>query len=161
MTDIELGWVAGIVDGEGCIHISKLQSVPTCRSPVYRLVLRVTMGHLPTVQRLHTLTGQGTVQKHAPRGPQTNASYTWMCQQLQTAAILRQLRPYLVTKAVEADLGLKFAALPLSPRGGQCVPRVLLAQREKMYWAMRRLKPRWRFSSAHNGRQHRRSRPKE
>jgi hypothetical protein len=147
----DLAWVAGIVDGEGCISIIRHPPTPgsRCRSNRYTLHVKVTMGHKSTISRLVEVMGVGTLQNHAPRGPRTNASYSWIAQARHGEQAIRLMRPYLLTKAKEADVALAFMALPLAPRGGrggsQVIPAGLQRKRSQLYWRLRRLKPRWRF----------------
>ena len=109
----DLCWAAGVVDGEGCISINKNKpsSRRGCINPVYVLLLKVTMGHEPTVRRLHALFQEGSVQPRPPRNSRENASYTWIVQSLQAARVLQALQPYLFTKAKEAAVALSFARL--------------------------------------------------
>jgi hypothetical protein len=153
MTSTELAWAAGIVDGEGCISIIRYgpEHAARCKTVRHILHLKVTMGHLGTIQRLRGLTGLGTVQNHAARSIKVNASFSWIAQSRSAESALRLLRPYLVTKAAEADVGLAFMALPIAKRGGRnggcAVPPALLRKRDALYWKLRKLKARWRFYS--------------
>ena len=150
-TEVELAWAAGILDGEGCISIILTPPGKYSVTPRHVLHVKVTMGHLPTVERFAVILGNGTVQKHAARSTRTNASYSYIVQARKADAVLQLLRPYLVTKAEEADVAFEFAALPLGPRGGKkggkAVPQEILELRNHCYWKLRRLKPRWRFYS--------------
>lgn len=149
----DVAWAAGILDGEGCISI--IRTPPSrsarCRSNRYTFQLKVTMGHKPTVQRLVDLFG-GTVQDHQPRTERQNASHSWIAGARIGERALKMMRPYLITKAKEADVGLAFMDLPLAPRGGRWggkpVPDGLQKKRTELYWRLRRLKPRWRFRKA-------------
>ncbi len=117
----DFAWAAGLIDGEGCIAIATYDAdhAPGCTSRRYVLILKVTMGHRPTVERIAQLLGVGTVQDHVARSARVNASYSWVAQSRKAEAALRAVRPYLVTKAKEADVALAFMALPLARRGGR------------------------------------------
>jgi hypothetical protein len=149
MKKTDAAWAAGIVDGEGCIVINRSAPNGTQRTRTYRLVIKVTMGHKPTIERLHTLFGIGSMQNHQPKSERMNASHSWICQARQSATVLKTIRPYLVTKADEADLAFKFLALPAIIRGGAHgqikMPLHMEQERDRLYWAMRQAKSRWRF----------------
>lgn len=151
MTELELAWAAGLIDGEGCVFINRSRRVLASRqqTDTYRLVLKVTMGCRTTVDRLQTIFGVGTVQNHAPASDKVNASYSWICQSAQAKAVFDLVQPYSVTKSAEIAVALRFASLPLNERGGRGGSKLmdpgLVAQREALYWELRKLKSRWRF----------------
>jgi len=141
------------MDGEGCISIVRVPAgrQKGCIRDRYTLALKVTMGHRPTVEKLQEILGLGTVQNHVPRSSRVNASYSWVCQSRKAESVLQRIRPYLLTKAKEADVALEFMRLPLALTGGRGGNSVtspsLMGKREKLYWKLRQLKPRWRFYS--------------
>ncbi len=149
--EVDLAWAAGLIDGEGCVSVVTYEAehAERCTTRRYVLVLKVTMGHRPTVERIASLLGVGTVQAHVAKSARVNASYSWVAQSRRAEAALRAVRPYLVTKAKEADVALAFMALPLArrggPRGSRNTPLALLRARERLYWKLRKMKPRWRF----------------
>lgn len=152
MKKTDLAWVAGIIDGEGCIHISRNRASTHTHATTLRhsLYLKVTMGHKPTVDRLHALFQLGSVQKAtAARKKVWNAAFSWVCCGQSAAEVLRQCLPYLLTKAKEAEVALAFVALPKASRGGRGgtkeTPVRLLRQRDRLCLKLRKLKPSYRF----------------
>jgi hypothetical protein len=148
MDGYAVAWAAGIIDGEGCITISRQRPGTGGRvNPSHRLYLKVTMGHQPTVELLRQIFRVGSV--HLQRGGRWNDAHTWLVAARQAGDVLLAVRPYLFTKAVEADLALQFLDLPRSPRGGrggnQPLPPELLAERERLFAALRDTKPSARF----------------
>jgi len=111
------------------------------------------MGCEETVCCFGTVVEQGTFQNHVRESREAtkkvNASYSWVAMSRKAEQILKLLRPYLITKAREADVALKFMALPDGRTGGRGgskpVDPVLLAERHRLYLECCRLKPRWRF----------------
>lgn len=153
MIDTEIAWLAGIFDGEGCITISRQKPGKDGRKNwSYRLYLKVTMGHELTINRIFALTGIGTVT--IQKSKHHNQAWTWWAASREALNVLDQLRPYLVTKALEADLAFEWGALPLAPRGGrgggQEVPQDLLAARHSLFEQMRDAKPSARFRKEKN-----------
>lgn len=116
-----LAWAAGLFDGEGCIFISR-QTRISRPSVGYALKTSVSMVHLPTLERLRDVVGAGNVYGHrSGRNPRSRQSWQWCAYNKRAMLVLRLLRPFLTTKAKEADLALRYAELPKTyyPKGGR------------------------------------------
>lgn len=150
-TDTELAWAAGIVDGEGCLHINRhrLQENDRRTNESFRAVLKVTMGHLATIEKLAEIFEIGTIHQHVERNSRINRSYSYITQCLQTGHVVQMVLPYLITKREEAVLVLDFLSLPNGDIGGsggnRCQTSEEVEARLRYYWQMRMLKSRWRF----------------
>lgn len=145
-TDTECAWAAGIIDGEGCLTIRAREPVkPGTWSVSHSLFLKVTMGHKPTVERLAEMFGVGSVHMQDSRGERLNASWTWWVASRKAHVVLLAVRPYLVTKAHEADIGLEFLSGPMTARGRHRLPPEVVAERERLRILMRDAKPTARF----------------
>lgn len=85
----ETAWLAGIIEGEGCLVNRKDQCV----------VINVTMTDEDVVRRIHLLTGAGNVT--GPYGPYGGAgkwseSYQWNCgKREEVVPLLRSIYPWL------------------------------------------------------------------
>ncbi|MEI2678551.1 MAG: hypothetical protein V9G29_12240 [Burkholderiaceae bacterium] len=139
---MEISYAAGIVDGEGCIHISKTQ-VPGRLHPTYRLVLSIGQNHhgllvrvaraLEVPLRIYSI--KRTVSMNR------DAEVLSICDQHAHQA-LRVLLPHLTRKAPEAEVAIdayergRFRAHP-GARGHE--PEVW-AIRERSYRKLRRMK---------------------
>lgn len=147
----QLAWAAGIFDGEGCISIGYAKPQPKSRhhKPSYRLTVRVTMGHEPTVRRFAEIAGTSTVHDHGARTERANASWTWLAMARKGEAALKLLQPYLLTKAAECEIALEFMALPDVRRGGRNgsppMDPELLRRKHELYLACANAKPRARL----------------
>ena len=146
-----VAWAAGILDGEGCITMNRQRPGTGGRiNPSHRLFVKVTMGHRPTVDRLREIFGVGSV--HVQRSARWNDAYSWWVASRQAGFVLRTVRPYLVTKAAEAELAMEFLALPSGTTGGRLgnapLPPELIAERERLFVALRDAKPSARFRAA-------------
>lgn len=150
MEPLKVAWAAGIIDGEGCITITKQQPGSGGRvNPSHRLYVKVSMGHLPTVERLREIFGRGAITTWRSKSPRENDAYCWWVAARDAQAVLDAVRPHLVTKAEEADIGLEFLALPRFLTGGKGGNRPLapetVAQREALFVRLRDAKPTARF----------------
>jgi len=105
LTMAELGWVAGLIDGEGCLGIVNLQQLPI------RFMLRVVMTDRRGPDRLKWLLG-GTVRcqlKKAPRQP----AWCWTCRQRTLVPLLKAVVSHLFIKCDEAAAVLQHLDAPL------------------------------------------------
>jgi hypothetical protein len=148
MTPIQLGWLAGIIDGEGCITVTKQKpGSGGRRNTSHRLYLKVTMCDEATIDHIKAITGTGA--KTSSKIGAWSRSWTWWAANVQATAIIKRVRRHLITKAYEADLALEWRALGLSPAGGhrgsQPIPPDLLRERERLFVALRDAKPSARF----------------
>lgn len=98
---MNLAYLAGLLDGEGCIYTS--MSGP---GPHYRKVaVAVQMCH-PEGPKAFQATFGGTISIRAPYG-NTRKMFVWRRSGgIVVSRILTALRPYLRVKAFEADLAL-------------------------------------------------------
>lgn len=152
MEEAERGYLAGIIDGEGCITISRQAGGSGGRvNTSHRLYLKITMGHWETLAKCQRIAG-GVGSMHLQRGGQWNDAWSWVVATQQAGAIIREVRDLLVTKAEEADVALEFLALPSGLTGGKggnkTLPPELVAARQDCFERLRDLKPSARFRAA-------------
>lgn len=91
-------YVAGLIDGEGCIHVEKTRG--TYRA---RLTIGMTEVALHLLQELKGEWG-GTLYQLRPATDRWAAAWTWYASGPIAKAILLEVRPYLRLKAEQADL---------------------------------------------------------
>lgn len=93
-------WCAGLIDGEGSIGIYG-----------GKIMLRVVMTDEHTIRTLQARLG-GPVRRWERAAPRMTV-WRWYCRSRDLLAVLKRLRPYLVTKAVEADAAIRLLTNPL------------------------------------------------
>lgn len=114
LTELELAWLGGLFDGEGCLFLAVRTDYPTHRS--IRCDIRVGMAHHDTIDRVADMltailgsddsVGLATEKRVIKRErPLRNATVHGRRSVLR---VLEVLRPYLFTKALEADLALSY-----------------------------------------------------
>jgi hypothetical protein len=135
----QLAWLAGLIDGEGCISLTRRNPQPhnASISYNYRLILKVSMCHLPTVLRCRELTGVGTLHSQQKQHAHYSSAYVWFCNAGDAETVLEALLPWFVTKREEALTALDFLRLPLAKRGGNGGGDTVseeLEQRRSEYW---------------------------
>lgn len=144
----QLAWLAGLIDGEGCISLTRRspQRKNRCVSPNYRLILKVSMCHLATVRRCREITGLGTLQMQEAQKQHYTSAFTWFCNATDAELVIEAVLPWLVTKREEALVALDFLRLPQAKRGGANGSSAVdaeLEQRRSEYWEkLRSLKTR-------------------
>lgn len=149
--DLAVAWASGVFDGEGCITISRQRPGTGGRvNPSYRLYLKVTMGHRPTIDRLRSVFGVGSI--HEQRSERYNTAWSWLVATRQAGEVLAAMRPHLVTKASEMEIAFRFLALPSGLTGGRrgnapLSPAAVRA-RQELFEEMRDAKPSARFRAA-------------
>lgn len=134
----EYAWVAGLIDGEGCIDA---RSVWNKRTGVrnYDLRVRVEMTHKATIEAIKSITKVGALWPRSDKRPHRRPIYQWACWDKEAAWVLRRCLPFLVTKKAEAILGIEFAE-GIEPGRGKPLSPATIAKRESLIRAIRALK---------------------
>ncbi len=143
-TVAETAWAAGIVDGEGCIHISRGCTKTRRRLRLgkwvsgtrydYRLIVKVKMTHAPTIRRLGALFPASAIYGQKLGKPHYSPPLSVQWNNRKARQFLLAIRPYLFTKAREADLALLY---PLVSRSEAPAYKPL---KETLYAKLRNLK---------------------
>ncbi len=108
MSIAEIAYLAGLVDGEGCIMINRFA---TSRSPIgfqYRIILEITMCERDTIEFIADKFDRPIEQRIIPSG-KTAFKVIWRNQ--PAASILELLVPYLHGKRKQAEVCLEFQKL--------------------------------------------------
>ncbi len=141
---VNLAWAAGLIDGEGCISITKCRPRGENINILYSLTIGVNMVDRPTIYRLKHLFGGGKISKKKPtrteNGTMRRTFYTWAISSKQAKQALEWLLPYSITKKSQMSLGIRFQNR-MSPTN-QTLTDAELAVRERFYRRMRLIKTR-------------------
>lgn len=103
---IELAYLAGIIDGEGCISVSYTYGK---NKPYPRALLKVAMCDKAPINALKLFFG-GRVEPQKVYGPQ-RPQWIWRVHGAQARGILTLLLPYLRVKGPQAELALELQSL--------------------------------------------------
>lgn len=118
MTNEEMAYLAGLIDGEGYLGIARSRTSAAakgCKRGIsYRLMLSVKMTDIRPLEFAHRTTGVGTVRVER-RVEGQRLVYGWDVWSRQAAELIRQIRPWLLVKGEVADLCLEFQAAMRSP----------------------------------------------
>lgn len=116
LTVAQAAYLAGIIDGEGYIGITRSKtsvSAKGCKRGVsYRLLVCVKMVNPSALYFAQDVTGLGRVKNGTPRqNPKHRNVFTWEVWSRQAASMLKQLKPYLLVKAEQADCAIRFQSI--------------------------------------------------
>jgi hypothetical protein len=125
-----LAYLAGIVDGEGHIGMTKIK-----RGDWYRFHSKFVIGMAtPFVMELHKMCGKiGTVRKHIYQIKHYKDRYDWWVSSNGSRALLPKLLPYLRLKKQQAIMLLEYLELA-SHKDRSAEYRVKV---ENIYWSLR------------------------
>jgi len=131
LSDVEVGYVAGIIDGEGHIGITLHRREPYT---LFSVRVEITNTSLDLHEWLVRKFG-GSCHVHWKKRYSTNHSpaFRWRIDSVGARKILELVRPYLKVKRQQADLALQFISLD-----SKRVPSV----RAEMYERMKELNKR-------------------
>lgn len=152
MSDSERAWLAGVIDGEGSIFLSKVSGANYRRGFFYRPQMAVSNTSRSFLIRVGEVVGEGTVQL-AQRG-NGNWKTRWMY--CAVAGVLRvvlpQIIPHMIIKRAQAEKMLEFLAFvdQNSILGSREVPPRYYEGLDKFYWTIRKLNEKGRMESSHH-----------
>jgi hypothetical protein len=133
--ETELAWLAGFVDGEGCVRIARDKN-KAGRSTPYTYYLSVQISQKdPTVLRRIKETWGGTMWC---KNPERNGGvWNYHIKARKAQALLEAILPHLVLKREQAEMALAFQERRLSHPGPVQSDRTL---DDEDYWALREAK---------------------
>ena len=104
LSPVELSYIAGLLDGEGCITIVKGNHRRKGKNTSTEYALHVSLSnqHIPTLNYLKSVTGLGSVS--CSRG----YDYKWCLSSQQALEVLKYLTPYLKIKLKQTGVAIQF-----------------------------------------------------
>lgn len=112
MTEVELAYLAGIVDGEGTISLRTVSNQAARRRWSWRLTVLVTNNDFALLDWIAQTTGKGWISKSVRYRGKTNPIGTWHESEPQRLIVLLEnLMPYLIVKKPQAELVLAAARI--------------------------------------------------
>lgn len=140
----ELAYMAGMFDGEGCIHIARVHTKK--RNLTYQLVCKISMYSLSTLETFKASFG-GSIRREVihEKSNKYGLLHSWAIWGNSSISFLNQLMPYLHIKKAEANLAIEFQskkAIGASKGawGNRVKTKETIALEEQQYLLMRSLK---------------------
>lgn len=107
ITETNLAWAAGFIDGEGCIALCHHNQVIKGKSyESYPLRLSVSNTDLRCLERLKGMFGGSINRANRAARPHHKPCWSWYCQAAKAENALIALLPYLFSKKEQAELGI-------------------------------------------------------
>jgi hypothetical protein len=123
LTPIQAAYVAGIIDGEGTITLTRLS-----RRQNRRVVVSVSSTELSLLLYLRSVIGMGRLTTKVRARQHHSQSFTYTLSSRQALGLLKQVVPHLRTyKLARASMVLK-KYVRLTPRNGRYTPSQRLAR---------------------------------
>lgn len=104
LSDTELAYIAGIIDGEGCITINHARNWQCLSGYTNMLQIKVAMTTYQVPYWLLDKCG-GSLREQPSKH---KLIYVWTISSKQVADLLRQLLPYLKNTKAQAEIAIKF-----------------------------------------------------
>jgi hypothetical protein len=105
-----LGWAAGFLDGEGCIHIAKQRRKGTW-SDTYRLGVHIAQNDIATLEHFREVVGiEAPIYATSRASNHKRQCFTLNYSGHAAIALLNKLVPFLCRKRVEAEAARSFWA---------------------------------------------------
>ncbi|MGD9643968.1 MAG: LAGLIDADG family homing endonuclease [Elusimicrobiales bacterium] len=116
MTDVELGWLAGLIDGEGCITLTRAHQRDSIRP-----ILQITNTSLPLLEKAQRLIEELSGKRPNIKIQSNRGKFGYRtCYIIQIrrhatiASVLRALTPHMVAKREQTELVLAFVESRMS-----------------------------------------------
>ena len=116
MTDIEKGYIAGLIDGEGTVTLTRQKASQKFRYPV----LEMTSTTLPMLEKLKELAGGGAISNQKKYSENWKQSWHYQLRGDKVIALLDEVKEYLLEpkKKYRADL-ICSTYKAVTPRNGK------------------------------------------
>ena len=145
-TTNQIAYLAGVIDSDGCIAITKARKTALMRrtqrivNPRYVLRITITNTSMKLMDWLVENFG-GTLRRKGRAKVIHKVAYDWIYDNGKAIFILELIKPFLIVKQKQAELGISFIENWEYPKGGQGsrVPVAEVERREKCWKAMREL----------------------
>lgn len=113
MKETDIAYIAGIIDGEGCITVSICSPYLKHKevSQVYAPIIRVAMTDKNIIYWLQNITGEGNIYFIKSRNYRHKDIWDWRLSTGNGARLLKQIKPYLKVKRLQAELFIELAEI--------------------------------------------------
>ena len=125
LSDTEAAYVAGIIDGEGTIGLTRLHSGENRRP-----VVSVSSTERPLLEYIKSIVGAGRITNKACSSPHHSPSFAYVVVNRQALAVLQRVKPFLRTYKAERARLLLDEYLKVTPRNGRYTDAQLKAKRD-------------------------------
>lgn len=141
LTDIQCGYLAGMIDGEGCINYYKSKSKSSKIGYTFVARLYITNTNLEGLIAIKNMVGFGRMRQKTSYNDNRKTAYELDFSPRETKVILEKVYPCLIIKKSQAKLMLEF--LNSCKWGGKyTLSREVLDRRHDIFFLMKKLNQR-------------------
>jgi hypothetical protein len=144
LSDVQAAYLAGLIDGEGCLFISK-QQFKRCVYPSYRAHLIIVMTSKSVIEYVHSLVGAGNVYFVKSISENLQHKYRWeVTNNADLFKIISGIMPFLIVKKHEAETALEFISSDFTFKQGpgRSRPKSIVKAQDGFYRRIMDLKTR-------------------
>ena len=135
-----LNYLAGIIDGEGCVGIIKVKPNGLNKTPRHILLLSIQMQEKKVIDFL-AKNFERNIMFQKARGNQKRPSYRITWQSEKASTILKKVSPFLIGKRKQADVAIEFQKhLASKNRSGVRLSEEELKIRDNFHYIIGQLK---------------------
>jgi hypothetical protein len=135
ISETQYAYLAGLIDGEGCLFISKYQGKHNV-TPVYRAQIIICMTNKEVIDYICEVTGAGKSYFSPARSDKLSHIYRWVVNSYDDIKIiLNGIMPHLRVKKTEAEMMLDFVSIKVkrSYGKGKTRPMSLVHKQDVFY----------------------------
>ncbi len=120
MMDLEKAWLAGFIDGEGCIG---LQCIKVHGKKYFGIRIQITQTSPGVLEHVAKITGVNRLCRTKRLGANQADAWRWDADMNDSEKVLNDILPYLIRKKEVAELAIEFIDFwkknrpPKKPRG--------------------------------------------
>ena len=139
---ILLSYLAGIIDSDGCISITKVRPNGLNKTCRHFLVVSIQMQEKRVIDFLAKKFDRNVI-RHKKRGHQKRDSFRVTWQAINAMELLKKVKPYLIGKKDQADIAIQFQnhISSINRRGrGKRISKEEIIKRDKFHQEISQLK---------------------
>jgi len=137
MTEPEKAYIAGIVDGEGCIRVNKTDK-ETRKNPSYNINCHIVNTNKEVLEYIQSIIYCGKIFIH-PKLGKRKILYKLSIDSCNIQDFIKTIYPYLRIKRKQAEIAFRFFNLTIGRRAGKQVLKDNILQQEILYEEMKNL----------------------
>jgi len=107
LTEFQLGYLAGMIDGEGCLSLLTIKDKRPNKSIVYRTELTIANTNKEALEQIQTWVGAGYV-KTSKRQDRKDIYLYYLTSQKKLLCLLKQLKDRLIIKRDKLNIATMF-----------------------------------------------------
>lgn len=138
LSTTEAAYIAGLVDADGCIQVSKRQRKEVSTTQ-YTLEVSVSNNDINIINYIQRIVGGGAYEILRHEGTKSIVAYSYVASGKLAQELLMLIESYLISKQKEAILGIEFQNLKVNKQGVKYTYEQNVVF-DYIYWQMRELK---------------------